>query len=279
MAEIDAQCGLLDRLAAPGVPAGRRRAEPRRAGLRGPAIREAAVRALVADGRDALHYREWFELLDERTVAGKDPLAVFLTQLSRSPAVRKGAQPGRLRARPPRARTPQSRARRPPRATPRPHDRHGPRRHPRAPRAAHGRDRPHREGARGGRARARARAWARGAPAEASRSTCAIIEGADGADIVTVPPSRVTRRPSPRSTTTASSEREATFETRPRQPNEIAGWLDEGRPFLVATDDTGRDPRLRPRLRVLRPHARTPGWGSTASTSTRRRAAATSACS
>ena len=32
-------------------------------------------------------------------------------------------------------------------------------------------------------------------------------------------------------------QREATFETRPRQPNEIAGWLDEGRPFLVATDE------------------------------------------
>jgi len=35
-------------------------------------------------------------------------------------------------------------------------------------------------------------------------------------------------------------QREATFETRPRHPNEIADWLDEGRPFLVATDDTGR---------------------------------------
>jgi L-amino acid N-acyltransferase YncA len=32
------------------------------------------------------------------------------------------------------------------------------------------------------------------------------------------------------------AERQATFETRPRRPNEIAGWLDEGRPFLVATD-------------------------------------------
>src|SRR3954471_9706768 len=32
-------------------------------------------------------------------------------------------------------------------------------------------------------------------------------------------------------------ERQATFETRPRRPNEIAGWLEEGRPFLVATDD------------------------------------------
>ncbi len=35
-------------------------------------------------------------------------------------------------------------------------------------------------------------------------------------------------------------QREATFETRPRHPNEIAAWLDERRPFLVATDDTGR---------------------------------------
>jgi len=31
-------------------------------------------------------------------------------------------------------------------------------------------------------------------------------------------------------------ERQATFETRPRRPNEIDGWLEEGRPFLVATD-------------------------------------------
>lgn len=64
--------------------------------LRGPAIREVAVGLLVADGRDALHYREWFDLLTEAgyDVAGKDPLAVFLTQITRSPAVRKGARPG-----------------------------------------------------------------------------------------------------------------------------------------------------------------------------------------
>jgi phosphinothricin acetyltransferase len=36
------------------------------------------------------------------------------------------------------------------------------------------------------------------------------------------------------------AERQATFETRPRRPNEIAGWLEEGRPFLVATDEDGR---------------------------------------
>jgi len=35
------------------------------------------------------------------------------------------------------------------------------------------------------------------------------------------------------------AERQATFETRPRRPNEIAGWLEEGRPFLVATDERG----------------------------------------
>ena len=51
---------------------------------------------LVASGRDALHYREWFDLLTQagHEVAGKDPLAVFLTQITRSPAVRKGARPG-----------------------------------------------------------------------------------------------------------------------------------------------------------------------------------------
>jgi phosphinothricin acetyltransferase len=35
-------------------------------------------------------------------------------------------------------------------------------------------------------------------------------------------------------------QREATFETRPRHPNEIVAWLEERRPFLVATDDTER---------------------------------------
>ncbi len=65
--------------------------------LRGPAIREAAVQVLVhRGGIEALHYREWFELLTREgyTVAGKNGLAVFLTQLSRSPVVRKGTQSG-----------------------------------------------------------------------------------------------------------------------------------------------------------------------------------------
>ena len=66
--------------------------------LRGPEIRTAAVTALIEDPRhpQALHYRDWFELLGRHgyVVAGKDPLAVFLTQLSRCPAVRRGTQSG-----------------------------------------------------------------------------------------------------------------------------------------------------------------------------------------
>jgi hypothetical protein len=65
--------------------------------LRGPAIRETAVRVLAATGGvEAMHYREWFKLLRAAGygVAGKDPLAVFLTQISRSPVVRKGTQAG-----------------------------------------------------------------------------------------------------------------------------------------------------------------------------------------
>lgn len=66
--------------------------------LRGPAVREAAIRVLLdqPDPIEALHYRRWYELLVEAgfEVAGKDPLAVFLTQLSRSPLVRKASAPG-----------------------------------------------------------------------------------------------------------------------------------------------------------------------------------------
>jgi L-amino acid N-acyltransferase YncA len=35
------------------------------------------------------------------------------------------------------------------------------------------------------------------------------------------------------------AERQATFETRARRPHEVAAWLEEGRPFLVAEDDDG----------------------------------------
>jgi L-amino acid N-acyltransferase YncA len=35
------------------------------------------------------------------------------------------------------------------------------------------------------------------------------------------------------------AERQATFETRPRRPHEVAAWVEEGRPFLVAVDADG----------------------------------------
>jgi chaperonin cofactor prefoldin len=66
--------------------------------LRGPAIRRAAVRVLLDQpGRpEALHYRRWYERLVAAgyTVVGKDPLAVFLTQISRSPVITRGTQTG-----------------------------------------------------------------------------------------------------------------------------------------------------------------------------------------
>lgn len=66
--------------------------------LRGPAIREVAVRVLLAEPSqiEAIHYRRWYELVTDAgyAVVGKDPLAVFLTQVTRSPLVRKATEPG-----------------------------------------------------------------------------------------------------------------------------------------------------------------------------------------
>jgi hypothetical protein len=66
--------------------------------LRGPAIRSAAVQVLISQPEhiEAIHYRRWYELLLRAgySVAGKEPLAVFLTQVSRSPVVRKATEPG-----------------------------------------------------------------------------------------------------------------------------------------------------------------------------------------
>lgn len=59
--------------------------------LRGQRLQEIAVE-LLRQKKGAgvtVHYREWFGLLAEAglRVAGKDPLATFLTQIARSPAV------------------------------------------------------------------------------------------------------------------------------------------------------------------------------------------------
>jgi hypothetical protein len=98
--EIDDRDALLDRLAGPAVAPASAPASAAAGGmpLRGPAIRRVAIEVLRArpDRPQALHYRDWFEALRAAgyAVAGKDPLAVFLTQLSRSPVVRRGTQSG-----------------------------------------------------------------------------------------------------------------------------------------------------------------------------------------
>jgi hypothetical protein len=81
--------------------------------LTGARIREAAARIAATEGAAArpLHYQEWLELLELNgvAIAGKDPAATLLTQLARSPVIRRaGARgcyaldrdaPARLRAR------------------------------------------------------------------------------------------------------------------------------------------------------------------------------------
>lgn len=59
--------------------------------LRGQRLEEIAIELLRArpDFGQPIHYREWFALLRRagHRVAGRDPLATFLAQLNRSPAV------------------------------------------------------------------------------------------------------------------------------------------------------------------------------------------------
>jgi len=102
LGEIDERAVLLERLAGPSPqqtsPARLHREAQPAPVLRGPAIRHAAVRTLLDHPArpQALHYREWYDAVRAAgyEIAGKDPLAVFLTQLSRSPVVRKGTQNG-----------------------------------------------------------------------------------------------------------------------------------------------------------------------------------------
>lgn len=59
--------------------------------VRGQKLRELAVEILrqTKGGGAEIHYRDWYALLVEAgvRVAGKDPVAAFLTQLSRTPGV------------------------------------------------------------------------------------------------------------------------------------------------------------------------------------------------
>lgn len=59
--------------------------------LRGQRLREIAVQVLAKHKRpgESVHYKQWYALLREAgyTVGGRDPLATFLANVSRSPRV------------------------------------------------------------------------------------------------------------------------------------------------------------------------------------------------
>jgi len=70
--------------------------------LRGQRLREVAIEVLRKHHQpgDAIHYRDWFKLMqaEDVAVAGRDPLATFLAQVSRSEAVEAvGRRTGRYR--------------------------------------------------------------------------------------------------------------------------------------------------------------------------------------
>ena len=72
--------------------------------LRGQRLREVAIEILRCElgAGESIHYREWFRLVRAagHRVAGKDPVATFLTQVSRSKAVEPvGARSGLYRLR------------------------------------------------------------------------------------------------------------------------------------------------------------------------------------
>lgn len=66
--------------------------------LTGPAIRMAAV-ALIRDlpeGEQALHYRQWLHMVERAgyEIGGQKPSATFLSQITRSPVIRRTTRPG-----------------------------------------------------------------------------------------------------------------------------------------------------------------------------------------
>jgi hypothetical protein len=118
LSEVEERLELIDRLVPEAANVhplpGRGSSVAGEDGLKGSAIRRAAIEVLIArpaGPADPIHYKDWFRALEAagHRVAGKDPLAVFLTQISRSPVVRRTTRsgvyeldldaPARLRAR------------------------------------------------------------------------------------------------------------------------------------------------------------------------------------
>jgi hypothetical protein len=110
--ELKQQAALLEQLARPRQlaledssarpDAGEERdEEPPNGYLKGARIRAVAVRLLAASEQagQPVHYSVWFASLGRAGfgVAGRDPLATFLTQISRSPVVEKTDGPGLYR--------------------------------------------------------------------------------------------------------------------------------------------------------------------------------------
>lgn len=100
LAEVQERLELIDRLVPEAanvhpLPARGDAAD----GLRGAAIRRAAIEVLRALPAEPIHYKAWFEATRDagHRIAGKDPLAVFLTQISRSPLVVRADDPGLYR--------------------------------------------------------------------------------------------------------------------------------------------------------------------------------------
>ena len=102
LAEIDERCDLLDRLAASAdAPNGdvaarrRRRAAPRGAARpRDPRTRRSTSCSRAAAMRCTTGAGSSSSPTAGHAIAGKDPLAVFLTQITRSPVVQRGADAG-----------------------------------------------------------------------------------------------------------------------------------------------------------------------------------------
>lgn len=104
LAELAERAALIERLAGSSDGAesasedDKRSATGDRIILRGPAIRQTAVAVILSDPTHprVQHYRDWFKLLEHNgyAVEGKNPIAVFLTQISRSPVVHRGTQSG-----------------------------------------------------------------------------------------------------------------------------------------------------------------------------------------
>jgi hypothetical protein len=101
---LAARIRLLDELtggvsqAEPDVRPQPRVAVPTRGVLRGARIRQVAVELLAAsEWRDQpVQYADWFRLVESAgyAIAGRDPQAAFLTQITRSPVVRRFDRPG-----------------------------------------------------------------------------------------------------------------------------------------------------------------------------------------